>query len=128
MRLRLNAPRRQVLSLTPLIDVVFLLLVFFILASTFVRFSTVKIETAVTGGGQVDLKKTTLIHIGKDNALRLNGRPVPREQIPNDLAQQISDGKTDAVVVVRKEAQVSDLVRALAQIRAAGFASVRVVD
>jgi len=128
MRLKPHLSRRRVLSLTPLIDVVFLLLVFFMLASTFVRFSTVKIETAGAGGGQVDQTKLALIHISKDGAIRINGEPALHNQLPAGLALLIADGKTNAVVVVRDEAQVSDLVSGLLQVRAAGFTSVRVVD
>lgn len=128
MRLNVQPSRRRMLSLTPLIDVVFLLLVFFMLASTFIRFSTVQIETAGAGAGQADRSKLALIHVGKNATIRINGQPVSREQLPDGLAQLISEGKTDAVVVVRDEAQVSDLVGGLAQVRAAGFATVRVVD
>ncbi len=128
MRLKFQISRRQALSLTPLIDVVFLLLVFFMLASTFVRFSTVKIETAGAGNSQADRTKLALIHIGKDRAVLINGLQVSDDQLSAGLEKLIADGKTNAVVVVRKEANVSDLVSGLAQVRAAGFTSVRVVD
>ncbi|MEM9358262.1 MAG: biopolymer transporter ExbD [Pseudomonadota bacterium] len=128
MRLNEPEPRRRALSLTPLIDVVFLLLVFFMLASTFIRFSTVKLETAGAGTGQADRSKLALIHVGKDALIHINGQPVVAGQLSDDLAALIADGKTDAVVVVREQAEVGDLITGLAQVRAAGFNSVRVVD
>ncbi|MEM7746995.1 MAG: biopolymer transporter ExbD [Pseudomonadota bacterium] len=128
MRLSAPEPRRRALSLTPLIDVVFLLLVFFMLASTFIRFSTVKLETAGAGTGSADRSKLALIHVGKDALIHINGQPVSAGQLPDDLAALIAEGKTEAVVVVRKQAEVGDLVTGLSQVRAAGFNSVRVVD
>lgn len=128
MRINDLHSRRRALSLTPLIDVVFLLLVFFMLASTFIRFSTVKLETVGAGQAQVDRTKLALIHVGRDASLHINGRPVPLAQLPSDLALLIEQGKTDAVVVVRQDAKVADLVAGLTRVRTAGFSSVRVVD
>ncbi|MEO1283127.1 MAG: biopolymer transporter ExbD, partial [Pseudomonadota bacterium] len=51
MRLKAQPQRKFPLSLTPLIDVVFLLLIFFMLASTFLKFSAMPIAGAKGGGG-----------------------------------------------------------------------------
>ena len=51
--MRVDTPRfaRRRLGLTPLIDVIFLLLLFFMLSSTFSRFSQVPVEGGAAGGG-----------------------------------------------------------------------------
>ena len=50
--MQLNRVRRKVppTNLTPLIDVVFLLLIFFMLASTFLKFSGTPVSGASSGG------------------------------------------------------------------------------
>ncbi|MFP4132454.1 MAG: ExbD/TolR family protein [Thiohalospira sp.] len=48
------APRRRLISLTPLIDVVFILLVFFMLASSFMEWRLIDLEVGGEGGGEVD--------------------------------------------------------------------------
>ncbi|MGM0412317.1 MAG: ExbD/TolR family protein [Pseudomonadota bacterium] len=49
-----TAPRRRLISLTPLIDVVFILLVFFMLASTFMEWRLIDLQIGGEGGGEVD--------------------------------------------------------------------------
>ena len=47
-------PRRRLISLTPLIDVVFILLVFFMLASSFMEWRLIDLQLGGDGGGEVD--------------------------------------------------------------------------
>ena len=120
--------RRRMLNLTPLIDVVFLLLVFFMLASTFLKFGTVKLETAGGGTTTADVSKVALIHIGAGEHFQVAGAAVDRNSLKSALRRLLDEGKTEAVIVMRKDAKAADLVRGLTQVRQSGFASVRVVD
>lgn len=121
--------RRRVMNLTPLIDVVFLLLVFFMLASTFLKYGTVKLETAGAGtAAGVDISKVVLIHLGAEGAFRIAGRSVASAEVANVLDELRAGGKTDAVIVLRKDAKAADLIHGLTKVRKRGFDSVRVVD
>jgi biopolymer transport protein ExbD len=121
--------RKRVINLTPLIDIVFLLLVFFMLASTFLKFGTVQLETAGGGtSGYIDTAKVALIHIGPDNSYYIAGAPVAVDVFGDALKQLRADGKTDAVVILRRQAKATDLVKGLTRVRQHGFNSVRVVD
>ncbi|MFY0610454.1 MAG: biopolymer transporter ExbD [Hyphomicrobiaceae bacterium] len=125
----LSRPRpRRVLNLTPLIDVVFLLLVFFMLASTFLKFGTVKLETAGAGSATGDLSKVALIHIEAEGRFRIAGLPVEARAFGEALDRLLKSGKTDAVLVLRKNAKAADLIKGLTRVRQTGFASVRVVE
>lgn len=55
MALELRRKRRKRLSMTSLIDVIFLLLLFFMLTSTFSKFGEVELTTAAAGGATNDL-------------------------------------------------------------------------
>lgn len=130
--MRLNNPpsRKRVISLTSLIDVVFLLLVFFMLSSTFLKFGTVTIETA--GAGAIDKPtdpaKIVLVHIAAHGELRVNGAATQSDGLTASLDQLIEQGATQAVVVAMPDAKVADLVSAVARVRRSNFSSVRVVD
>ena len=128
MRLNDRKRRRRIINLTPLIDVVFLLLVFFMLASTFLKFGTVKIDTAGAGGGKPDLSKIVLIHVAPERQYRIAGRAVAEDNLAVALGGQISQGRTDAVIVMHRETTVDDLVAGLTRVRRAGFQTVRVVN
>jgi biopolymer transport protein ExbD len=74
MPLEIRKPRRRPLSMTSLIDVIFLLLLFFMLTSTFSRFGEVELSGAARGGAGA--KATPLFLSVDDIALRLNGEAV----------------------------------------------------
>jgi biopolymer transport protein ExbD len=127
MRLvEIKAPRRGI-GLTPLIDVVFLLLVFFMLATTFLKFSKVKIETAAAGAGAIVAKELVLVHLSQTDTLTINGRPTPREQVTAELDRLYGLGARHGVLVVRKGSDVGHMLRALALVRQSRLESFRIV-
>lgn len=71
--------RRPLVSLTPLIDVVFILLVFFMLASSF---STERVIEMITAAGPEPAEQgqagAALVRIAADGAIDVNGEPVSR--------------------------------------------------
>ena len=85
--MRVDAPRfvRRRLGLTPLIDVIFLLLLFFMLSSTFSRFSQVPVEggTAGRAGGN---RPDAMISV-RANDVRLNGEGIETGAIAARLAE-----------------------------------------
>jgi len=128
MQLNDGVRRRRLINLTPLIDVVFLLLVFFMLASTFLKFGTVKIDAAGAGSGKADVSKMVLIHVEPEGKYRVGGLAVSEDELSSRLRGLISQGRTDAVVVLHRDAVVADLVTGLTRVRRSGFETVRVVD
>ena len=78
--------RARRLSLTSLIDVIFLLLLFFMLSSTFTRFG--EVDLASTGAGSGAGPVSPLFLQLAPDALRLNGQP----QTLATLAGALGDG------------------------------------
>lgn len=79
--------RRPLVSLTPLIDVVFILLVFFMLASSFSSEHVIEMLTPVTaesaGEGEAG---AALVRVEPGGGIDLNGEPVAR----SELAQRVA--------------------------------------
>ena len=69
----LYQPRRRSISLTPLIDVVFILLMFFMLTSTFTRWKAVDLRLPTAGADATPKKPQTLL-LHTDGSLSLRGR------------------------------------------------------
>jgi len=129
MRLIRSVRQRRLMNLTPLIDVVFLLLVFFMLASTFLKFGTVKLEAASSGPGPTaHLARVALIHVAAGGAFLVDGKPVGRDGLAAAARAAMARGKRDAVVVLRRDATAGDLVAGLSILRGRGFQSLRVVE
>jgi biopolymer transport protein ExbD len=113
-------------SLTPLIDVVFLLLVFFMLAARFGAERALPLMPAAGGGGAWQ-GPPRLVEVAAEE-LRLNGRAVAPEALAAALAPLMPT--LDSAVVLRPEegAPVQVLVDAMVMMRAAGMSRLVVLD
>ncbi len=82
-----SAPRRATVGFntTPMIDVVFLLIIFFMVSSHLARQESqlpVELPPAVTGKVPVaDQPRRIIVSIGADGAMALSGEPVGAEQL-----------------------------------------------
>jgi len=81
--------RRRRLSLTPLIDVIFLLLLFFMLSSTFTPFAELQVGASGTGAAAPDTPPMFL-RVGEAE-LSLNGTPVALAAIAAEAQAQSGD-------------------------------------
>ncbi|OWU83007.1 indolepyruvate ferredoxin oxidoreductase [Oceanicola sp. 22II-s10i] len=117
-------PRRKP-SLTPLIDVVFLLLVFFMLASRFGMENVVPLPLA--GGGSDYSGPPRLVDIGPDS-LRINGIDTTPEALPQDLAE-LTETPADTIVLRGRDGADLQRVIGIADgLRAAGFTALVLVE
>lgn len=120
MRIELSPPSRHRLGLTPLIDVVFLLVVFFMLVSSFQDLRSVTLETSsATGGGTVE--GAVLVRVRNDGGLDLNGTRLSLDQLEAEIRGYI-DGNSEQEVLVHPQSGVSlqRLVDVLDRLRRAG--------
>ncbi|MGA9412550.1 MAG: biopolymer transporter ExbD [Roseobacter sp.] len=106
--------------MTPLIDVVFLLLLFFMLTSTFSTFGEIELNQAASGGAAQDQQPNrAFVQLGEER-LTLNGAPVTldtlAETIETGLVLVSLDADTtaqrvvDLLVRLRGRAELSVLV------------------
>ncbi len=118
MRIDAQPRARRRLSMTSLIDVIFLLLLFFMLSSTFSRFA----EIEVTGGAasasvQGERPDVLLRFDGTD--WQVNGVAVADADLGTELARLSDAGAESAVLLVRGAMTSQDLVDAVERIRGA---------
>ncbi|MHC4921682.1 MAG: ExbD/TolR family protein, partial [Planctomycetota bacterium] len=87
MRLDTGDPDDGGINLTPLIDVVFLLLIFFLTATTFSREEVeMDLELPEAASGEPAAgEQTIVINIGRDGRLVMNGRGVTEEALHQKL-------------------------------------------
>ncbi|MGF1624662.1 MAG: ExbD/TolR family protein [Alphaproteobacteria bacterium] len=108
-RRRAGGPAKSLISLTPLIDVVFILLVFFMLASSFLDWRVVAVraaaptsESAVATG----LQGAVLVDVEADGTLRLSGQQLARDQLVARVAGLVAQ-RPDAGIILRPAPGVS---------------------
>ena len=68
--------KKSLISLTSLIDVVFILLVFFMLTSSFVRWNYIELGTSSQGAQEPLITEQSLIHVGFNQTYLLDSKPL----------------------------------------------------
>jgi biopolymer transport protein ExbD len=134
--LQRQRPRRRfVFMLTPLVDVMFLLLIFFMLSSQTAPYSLLEIMaegTAATPApaqtaAQTPPSSEMIIAISRDYA-RVNGQRIEMAELAAALAQYKAAGFERAVVLPTGTATVQDVVSVIEAVKQAALAQVRVVS
>jgi biopolymer transport protein ExbD len=128
-RRALAGPQRRrsaIISLTPLIDVVFILLVFFMLASSFLDWRTLALDTAAVGQPVPSVQDTLVVQIDGDE-LRLNGEVTTLETlIDRARARQPADHPVSLQPLA--DTRVQAMVRVLDALNAAGVQPLNLLD
>ncbi len=98
--------RRALVSLTPLIDVVFILLVFFMLASSFLDWRSIGLDTPTRGrDAPADAPSVLVIDVASDG-LRLDGRAATLDRVAGVVTDRLAHDP-DQRVLVRPAAGVT---------------------
>lgn len=121
----MNKPRRFARpSLTPMIDVVFLLLLFFLITSQFGSNNVLKLDTAF-GGGASDDSNFQLLEIG--NVIRLNGVEISPSELKSQLTTFARSSNSFALRP-SKGTSFGALIEWCGLLREAGIQNITLVD
>jgi len=113
---------RRPLAMTPLIDVIFLLLLFFMLTSTFSKYGEIELSNATAGGTTSEApQERAFVQLGAER-LVLNGAQVT----PAELAAQVTTGQV--LISLDPETTAQHLVDLLVVLRGRDGLSVLVLE
>ncbi len=113
---------RRRMSMTPLIDVIFLLLLFFMLSSTFSRFGEIELNNASAGRAAEEAPSDRVfVQLGAERIV-LNGQPLSLEE----LASQVQTGQV--LVSLDADASAQRLVDILVLLRGREGLTVTVLE
>lgn len=120
-----RARKHRVPSLTPMVDVVFLLLVFFMLASRFGGERAIPLP--LSGSGESYSGPPRLVEIGPGN-VALNGVALPPEDLPMRL-EALSESPQDTVILQGRDgATLQRVVDVTWLLNRAGFTTLVLVE
>ncbi|MGQ9688068.1 MAG: ExbD/TolR family protein [Desulfobaccales bacterium] len=109
------------INLTPLVDVVFLLLLFFMLTSHFVSAPVIKIALPESKTSEPEVKDEVLITIAKDGQLFIDQTPVTLSGLQYNLQEKLKKLKKPAVrIKADREARLGLVVNVVDEIRLSG--------
>jgi biopolymer transport protein ExbD len=128
--MQINRPSRKKnrISLTPLIDVVFLLLVFFMLASTFLRYTGFDLAGGRSGAMRgADVGNLVIVRVMGGGNIDVNGSPAKLDELAGELQALMTEGGLKVAVKTLDGANVQDVVNVIEKVRIKSVHEVMVV-
>ena len=120
-----GADEESQVDLTPLIDVVFIMLIFFIVTATFVKETGIDVNRPDAPTAEVKKKANILIAIDSNNNIWLDRRKIDiRSVIPNIKRLRSENPQGSVVIQADEESKNKMLVEVMDAARQAGVANI----
>ena len=119
--------RRPLVSLTPLIDVVFILLIFFMLASSFLEWRAIALNAPPPAGGAGAMEGALLVEVMPDR-VRLAGETLSLDALAGRIAKRVAQAPERRVVIKpAKGVSLQQAVQVLDRLTLAGAGNLSLV-
>ena len=118
------------INITPLIDIVFLLLVFFMLATSFIQKSTIEVNLNSGENVNIDDKKNDLILILNNKGLiYFDNKIINVSDLRNIIKDIIKNNPKKRVLIKsHKKIPVQKVIRLIEEVRLAGTDNIKLVN
>ena len=124
-RNRLGKNRKEPeINISPLIDIVFILLIFFLVTTTFVKDRALDIRKPGSASADAKQEKYLRIAIDRYNQIWIDGRPVRDDEIPFFLKQAREKMDKQVLIVADRESTNATLVKVIDHCNQAGLEKV----
>jgi len=115
------------IDLTPMLDIVFIMLIFFIVTTSFVKEAGIEVERPQAAQGQPLEQAPLLIAISAEGEVWLDQRRLDIERVAANVERLLAEQPTDsAVIQADRNARHGTVVRVMDQLKAAGIAHIAV--
>ena len=126
-KFRRNTGEEDEINISPLIDMVFILLIFFVVTSTFTRETGVKVHRPRAASARQQKKKNILIAVTSEGTIHIHEKQVSLDQLAVILKHLIqASPRSDAIVMADNEARVNILVKVIDTCNTAGIKKVSI--
>ena len=106
MKLLEKPPKKIGINLTPLIDVLFILIIFFTVSSTFLEQPGIELKLPEAESSQSHTAQKVIVYVDNDENIFLNDDPVELDNVAEAVEALIS-APTDKSVVLHADEEVS---------------------
>jgi len=109
------------INLTPMLDVDFILLIFFIVTTNFIKEPDLEVNRPDAETSNIQENAAILIAIGATNDIWIDGRRVDVRQVKANITKLLADNPQGSVVIQADEkAQADAIIQVMDQSREAG--------
>ncbi len=119
--------RKSEINMTPLIDMVFILLIFFIVTTSFVRESGVDVQRPSAQSAQTKEKANVLLGLTSEGRIFVEGRELDIRSVRAYMERFLAETPDGSVVIVAdKQSMTGNAVQVLDQCRLAGVKNISI--
>ncbi len=116
---------RLIINVTSLIDVMFLLLIFFLVTSTFKHQPAIKLELPSSTTAEPVMEGPAVLYLTSDGAIYLDERPLAEDEIVPALRQRLAEGGEDNILLRSDtHTEFGHVMRLMDMIKESGFSHV----
>lgn len=109
------------INMSPLIDLVFLLLIFFMVTTSFVRETGIDVQRPSASTATLTENGNILVAISKEGTLHFDGKKIDLRSLRSHITRALSENPEGAVVIVADKISYTGLViQVMDQCRLAG--------
>ena len=113
------------INMGPLIDMVFLLLIFFVVTTSFVKETGIDVQRSTAATAETTEHGNILLGVSADGAIYFEGKRIDVRSVRAHIERALAEDPESAVVVVAdQDSQTGVVVKAMDQCRLAGAHSV----
>ncbi|MBN2071682.1 MAG: biopolymer transporter ExbD [Candidatus Krumholzibacteriota bacterium] len=105
MQLKEKSKKRVIISITSLIDVMFLLLIFFMVTSTFLEQPGMKLDLPSARSAETTVTRRLVLLINAENEIVLGERAVPADSL-DFFMKEAAEGSEDGTLVLKADKTV----------------------
>ena len=115
------------INITPMLDVVFIMLIFFIVTTSFVKETGVDISRPSSSQAKQVKKGNILVAIKEDGAIWINKQQVEIRAVRSRIEKMYAENpEASAVIIADRGSRTGDLVQVMDQIKSAGVSSISI--
>ncbi len=119
---RSNADEESEINLTPMLDIVFIMLIFFIVTTSFVKESGIEVNRPSAQTGERKERGNIIVSIKADGEIWIDKRAVDVRAVRANVARLHAENPLGSVIIAAdRESKTYDLVQVMDQIRLAGI-------
>jgi biopolymer transport protein ExbD len=104
MRLKHRSRRKAALNLTSLIDVLFILIIFFAVSSTFLEQPGIELKLPEAESSEAHVAQKVIVYVDHQENIFLNDKPVNLEELA-DAVESLVSTQTEKSVVLRADGE-----------------------
>ncbi len=115
------------INITPLVDVVFLLLIFFVLTSSFIVLPGIKINLPKAITSEAIKEKNLIITINSENVIYLNEKPITPPELTIFLEEMVKSKEEKPLLIkADKDTQLGSVVKVWDICRKVGITQINI--